>query len=196
MNSILYKLYVHDRNYTKWSLYETANFQPVTFENFNPTEHKLFSNDVFSININDNTNTDINVNLVHSSIRTTASIPGVLIIEGNKTFGRKNGKLLFKCIPDDMRLPSFLVPYEIKNVGFSKVFVNLYATFSFVDWDDKHPHGVLTNVIGPVDVLDNFYEYQLHCKSLNASIQKFQKDTTRALKNTSHDEFIENIKSK
>ena len=194
MNSILYKIYVHDRNYTKWSLHETANFQPVTIENFNPTMYKLFSNDVFSIDTN-NAN-DISVNLVHSSIRTTSSIPGVLMIEGNKTFGRKNGKLLYKCVPDDMRLPAFLVPYEIKNVGFSKVFVNLYATFSFVDWNDKHPHGILTNVIGSVDVLDNFYEYQLHCKSLNASIQKFQKDASTALKSASHDEFIESIKQK
>ena len=194
MNSILYKIYVHDRNYTKWSLHETSNFQPVTIENYNPTMYKLFSNDVFSIDIN-NAN-DTSVNLVHSSIRTTSSIPGVLMIEGNKTFGRKNGKLLYKCVPDDMRLPAFLVPYEIKNVGFSKVFVNLYATFSFVDWNDKHPHGILTNVIGSVDVLDNFYEYQLHCKSLNASIQKFQKDASTALKSASHDEFIESIKQK
>ena len=52
MNSILYKIYVHDRNYTKWSLHETANFQPVTIENFNPTMYKLFSNDVFSIDTN------------------------------------------------------------------------------------------------------------------------------------------------
>ena len=194
MNSIIYKIYVNDRNYTKWSLCETANFQPVSMENFNPLEHKLFSNDVFTIVPNNNNTTSLNI--VHSSIRTTTSIPGVLMIEGNKTFGRKNGKLLYKCVPDDMRIPAFLVPYEIKNVGFSKVFVNLYATFSFVDWGDKHPHGILTNVIGPVDILDNFYEYQLHCKSLNASIQKFQKDTSNALKSASHDEFIESIKQK
>ena len=190
----IYKIYVHDRNYTKWSLCETANFQPVSMENLNPLEHKLFSNDVFTIVPNNNNATSLNI--VHSSIRTTTSIPGVLMIEGNKTFGRKNGKLLYKCVPDDMRIPAFLVPYEIKNVGFSKVFVNLYATFSFVDWNDKHPHGILTNVIGPVDILDNFYEYQLHCKSLNASIQKFQKDTSNALKSASHDEFIESIKQK
>lgn len=197
MNSAIYKIYVNDRNYTKWSLCETSNFQPISMENFNPVDYKLFSNDVFSIvsNTNNTTNTT-SVNIVHSSIRTTTSMPGVLMIEGNKTFGRKNGKLLYKCIPDDMRIPAFLVPYEIKNVGFSKVFVNLYVTFSFADWTDKHPHGILTSVIGSVDELDNFYEYQLHCKSLNASIQKFQKDTTRALKTASHDEFIESIKTK
>ena len=198
MNSTIYKIYVNDRNYTKWSLCEMSNFQSISMENFNPIEHKLFSNDVFSLvpNTITSNNTTSSMNIVHSSIRTTASMPGVLMIEGNKTFGRKNGKLLYKCIPDDMRIPAFLIPYEIKHVGFSKVFVNLYVTFSFVEWSDKHPHGILTNVIGPVDELDNFYEYQLHCKSLNASIQKFQKDTARALKNASHDEFIESIKSK
>ena len=198
MNSTIYKIYVNDRNYKKWSLCEMSNFQSISMENFNPVEHKLFSNDVFSLvpNTITSNNTTSSMNIVHSSIRTTASMPGVLMIEGNKTFGRKNGKLLYKCIPDDMRIPVFLIPYEIKHVGFSKVFVNLYVTFSFLEWSDKHPHGILTNVIGPVDELDNFYEYQLHCKSLNASIQKFQKDTARALKNASHDEFIESIKSK
>ena len=63
-------------------------------------------------------------------------MPGVLLLDGNKTYGRqkngnkiKQGKLLYKCIPDDMRLPAFLVPYEIKNMGFSKVFKNLYVLF-------------------------------------------------------------------
>jgi len=186
----VFKIYVNDRNYSSWNIFETANFQPVNLE-INPVENKLFSNDVFSVD------DAKNVKLIHSSIRSGTSMPGVLIINGNKTYGRqnkKNGKLLYKCIPDDMRLPAFLVPYEIKNVGFSKVFVNLYVTFSYVEWNDKHPLGVLNQVIGTVDVLDNFYEYQLYCKSLNASIQKFQKDTTIALQDkSSHETFIESI---
>ena len=186
----VFKIYVNDRNYSSWNIFETASFQPVNLE-INPIENKLFSNDVFSLDESKN------VKLIHSSIRSGTSMPGVLIINGNKTYGRqdkKNGKLLYKCVPDDMRLPPFLVPYEIKNVGFSKVFVNLYVTFSYVEWNDKHPLGVLTQVIGPVDVLDNFYEYQLYCKSLNASIQKFQKDTTIALQDkSSHENFIESI---
>jgi exoribonuclease R len=186
----VFKIYVNDRNYSSWNIFETSNFQPVNLE-INPVENKLFSNDVFSID------DAKNVKLIHSSIRSGTSMPGVLIINGNKTYGRqekKNGKFLYKCIPDDMRLPPFLVPYEIKNVGFSKVFVNLYVTFSYVEWSNKHPMGILTQVIGPVDVLDNFYEYQLYCKSLNASIQKFQKDTTIALQDkSSHEIFIESI---
>ena len=186
----VFKIYVNDRNYSSWNIFETSNFQPVNLE-IKPLENKLFSNDVFSVD------DAKNVKLIHSSIRSGTSMPGVLIINGNKTYGRqqkKNGKFLYKCIPDDMRLPPFLVPYEIKNVGFSKVFINLYVTFSYVEWNDKHPLGILNQVIGPVDVLDNFYEYQLYCKSLNASIQKFQKDTTIALQDkSSHETFIESI---
>jgi hypothetical protein len=63
-------------------------------------------------------------------------------------------------------------------------------------WDEKHPKGVLDQTIGQVDVLDNFYEYQLYCKSLNASIQHFQKETVKALENVSHENFIESILKK
>jgi exoribonuclease R len=188
----VYKIHVNDRNYTSWEVFETVHFKKVELDIPNPIEFKMFSNDVFTFDI-----VTKQLNTLHSSVRTGPHIPGVLIIAGNKTFGRNGkGKLLYKCIPDDMRLPPFLVPYEIKHVGFSKVFINLYVTFSFADWSDKHPHGVLGHIIGSVDVLDNFYEYQLYCKSLNASIQQFQKATSLALKRNSHDAFIENIKVK
>ena len=180
----MYKALIHDRGYNNWDYYEAITFKKIEL-NLNPAEHKLFTNDIFTCE-------DNKINIVHSSTR-LGSIPGVLIIKGNKTYGRKNGKLLYKCVPDDMRIPSFLIPYEMKNIGFSKVFINLYVTFSYVEWNDKHPHGMLSQVIGPVDILDNFYEYQLYCKSLNASIQKFSKDTSKALKTRSHDAFIENI---
>jgi len=201
-----YKIYVNDRSYTSWEIFDTANFNKITLD-IQPIESKLFSNDAFTFDYNKN------VTLLHSSIRSGPPMPGVLVLAGNKTYGRQNkikegqtytkkrsdmvgGKLLYKCIPDDMRLPSFLVPYEIKNMGFSKVFKNLYVTFTFDEWNDKHPRAKLDNVIGPVDVLDNFYEYQLFCKSLNASIQKFQKDTSKSLENKSHEIVIETVKSK
>ena len=184
-----YKIYITDRKYTSWEIFETATFQKVDIK-VNPNESKLFSNDVFSFDNN-------TVKIVHSTIRSSSSMPGVLVINGNKTYGRnKNGKLLYKCIPDDMRLPTFLVPYEIKHVGFSKVFINLYVTFDFLNWEDKHPHSRLSSVIGPVDILDNYYEYQLYCKSLNASIQKFQKDTSKAIGKNLHEVFIKSIKDK
>ena len=156
----------------------------------NPIENKLFSNDFFKWN------EEKKIEIVHSSIRSGTFIPGVLILQNNKTYGRKNGRLLYKCVPDDMRLPAFIVPYEIKKVGFTKIFLNMYVTFQFTSWEDKHPHGQLNQVIGEVDKLDNFYEYQLYCKSLNASIQQFQKDTMKSIQNKPHDAFIENIKKK
>ena len=184
-----YKIYVNDRNYSSWEVFETNTFQKFDI-NINPNTCKLFTNDVFSYEKN-------TVEIVHSTVRSGSPMPGVIIINGNKTYGRaKNGKLLYKCVPDDKRLPPFLVPYEIKNVGFSKVFVNLYVTFEFSDWEDKHPIGRLSTSIGPVDVLDNFYEYQLYCKSLNASIQKFQKDTSKAIGKGNHEDFINSIKVK
>ena len=197
-----YKLCINDRNYTSWEIIDNTTFCKISLD-MNPVEQKLFSNDVFTIN------EDKSILLLHSSIRSCQSIPGVLVLADNKTYGRqfkvtpgqtstrfKEGKLLYKCIPDDIRLPAFLVPYEIKQIGFSKVLKNLYVTFVFDKWNDKHPRGKIDNIIGPIDVLDNFYEYQLYCKSLNASIQRFQKVTSKSLENKSHELFIENIKIK
>jgi exoribonuclease R len=189
----IYKILVSGRNYEKWEIFDTTKFDKVDV-NIQPFENKLFSNDIFKL---DDQN---NISIIHSSIRNVVSIPGVLILNGNKTYGRENktnlkqGKLLYKCIPDDVRIPEFLVPYELKNIGFSKVFQNMYVTFNFSEWTDKHPMGKLDNVIGPVDVLENFYEYQLYCKSLHASIQKFQKDAKKTIQNKSYEEIIENIK--
>lgn len=191
----IFKFYVHDRSYNLWEIFDTINFNKIEL-NLNPIENKLLCNDIFTM---DGEN---KINILHSSIRSGPAIPGVLILNGNKTYGRQSkaggkGRLLYKCIPDDMRLPAFLVPYEIKNIGFSKDFKNLYVTFIFNEWTDKHPLATLDNVIGPIDVLDNFYEYQLFCKSLNASIQKFQKDTTKALEGKQCSfNMMENIKAK
>uniref|UniRef100_A0A6C0JKN8 RNB domain-containing protein n=1 Tax=viral metagenome TaxID=1070528 RepID=A0A6C0JKN8_9ZZZZ len=185
---VTYKIVLENRNYNSWNIYDSNNFEKKDLQ-INPLESKLFSNDVFTFEKN-------TVNIIHSSVRTGPTIAGVLIISGNKTYGRKNGKLLYKCMPDDIRIPAFLIPYEIKNVGFSKIFTNLYVTFSFNEWGEKHPCGKLNSVIGPVDALDNFYEYQLYCKSLNVSLQKFQKDTSKSIQNRSNQVFIENIKEK
>ena len=185
---VTYKFILENRQYINWNVFDANNFKKKDLQ-INPIESKLFSNDVFTFEKN-------KVNILHSSIRAAATIAGVLIIAGNKTYGRKNGRLLYKCIPDDIRIPAFLIPYEIKHLGFVKVFTNLYVSFSFNEWEDKHPYGKLSSVIGPVDVLDNFYEYQLYCKSLNVSLQKFQKDTSKTIQNKAQQVFIENIKEK
>ena len=53
--------------------------------------------------------------------------------------------------------------------------------------------GMLKHNLGSVDVLDNFYEYQLYCKSLYASIQNFTKATMKILRKNSEEYFINKL---
>jgi exoribonuclease R len=192
---VTYTLNVKDRSYNSWEITD-VNRNNVALD-INPFEAKLFTNDVFIVEKN-------TVTLMNSPTRAGPPIPGVLILAGNKTYGRQinekgHGRLLYKCIPDDIQLPSFLVPYEVKSMGFLKYLQNLYVTFTFNDWQDKHPRGKLDKVIGPVDILGNFYEYQLFCKKLNISINKFQKNTSKSLEintGSTSDGVFEIIKTK
>ena len=196
----LYKIHIDNRNYGSWTVFNSNTLEPSVLDGFDPAQHKLFTNDIFTYNKG-------KLEIIHSSMRVTEHIPAVLIISDNKTYGRENkliesktrgktnGRLMYKCIPDDTRIPIFLVPYEIKQMGFSKVFNNLYVTIHYKEWNDKHPHANISQSIGSVDILDNFYEYQLYCKSLNTSIQKFNKSTSKAIKANAelHDSFITSV---
>jgi exoribonuclease R len=180
------KIHILNRDYSEYELYDaiTLNRDEIVLP-LCPSEAKLFSNDLIKIE-------DDTVALIHSATRSGGSFPGILVLDQNKTYGRQKNKLLFKCIPDDKRIPLFLIPYEMKT-GFSKKQINKYVTFQFHNWDSKHPHGRLTNVIGDVDQLNKFYEYQLFCKSLNDSIQNFTRDTKHSLKNKSETFFIKQV---
>jgi hypothetical protein len=193
----MYKININNRNYDSWTIYLTSTLESIEL-NIEPLKYRLLNGDVFNYNNEE-------VSIIHSSIRIIENIPAVLILNNNKTYGRTKGlkgKLLYKCISDDIRLPEFLVPYEVKNIGFSKVLSNLYVTINFNEWTNKHPIGQIKQVIGTIDKLSNFYEYQLYCKSLYNSIQKFTKDANNALKEhqllnitdtLTHNTFIENI---
>ena len=80
-------------------------------------------------------------------------------------------------------------------LNFYKIILdtNKYITFEFRNWDNKHPMGVITQTLGDVTQLTSFYEYQLYCKSLYASIQDFTKATLNKLKERSELEFVESI---
>ena len=171
----IYKVKINDRLYSNYNYYIKNNETEINLE-INPSENKLFNNDCFIIDKHNK------VTILESETRLT-EITGVLVIQNNKTYGRKKDKLVYKCIPNNRTLPSFLIPYEIKNVGFSKVFKNIYVTFIFDSWIEKHPYGTLKNVIGSVDSLSNYYEYQLYCKNINISINNFTKKTNELLKN-------------
>jgi exoribonuclease R len=189
------KINIDHRNYSDWRILNADTLLPLdkislfVDVEFEPIQHKLFTGDVFTL---------VNgiVTIHNSPVRTMHHIPAVIILADNKTYGRTKGikgKLLYKCIPDDIRIPIFLVPYEIKHVGFSKIFSNLYVTINFSDWSGNTlPFATLTQTIGSVDILENFYEYQLYCKSLNTSMQKFN-NATKMLVKEDHEAFIHNI---
>ena len=181
-----YKILVSDREYNTCEYYNAHSLQKEESIINKPYNYKLFSNDIF--NFNDN-----KVSLVHSSTRSMSIIPGVLILYNNKTFGKYKEKKLYKCVPDDKRLPIFLVPYTIKHLGFNKNIENKFIIFKFYNWEFKHPYGLIVNTLGNVSNIDVFYEYQLYCKSLYASIQKFTTETIRALKVKTQHKIINDI---
>lgn len=179
-----YKVEINNRQYSDFTIKNTEN------QNINicPIENKLFNEDIIS-------NENNVLKIVESPIRSQKLIPGVLVLKNSKTYGRKDGdgKLYYKMIPRDPKLPVFLVPYEIKNIGFSKVLVNNYIVITFNSWEEKHPIGTIYQNLGLVNSLEVFYEYELYCKSLNYSIQKFKQTTASAINNIDHEILISNI---
>jgi len=183
-----YKILVNDRQYEDWNLFDALSLNEIEKLSINPVSNKLFSSDIFEINKD-------KIYILHSSVRCMPSIPGILVLKGNKTYGKIKDKFLYKCIPDDRRFPEFVVPYNVK-LGFSKNTDNKYIVFKYNNWNGKHPQGTIVSVLGDVDVLCNFYEYQLYCKSLYASIQEFNKVVSNKLKKKTAPEFISSMISK
>ena len=181
-----YKLRIPSRLDAKFTVVNANTLKDIPSPpGFNPVEHKMFNQDIFTYN-------EGKVEILHSSARCMKVIPGVLVLEKSQIYGRVKDKFLYKCIPDDKRIPIFLVPYKLR-LGFNKNIKNKYVVFEFKEWNDKHPLGVLRQTIGDVDTLENFYEYQLYCKSLYASIQNITKKAMKALKKTTEDEIIETM---
>jgi exoribonuclease R len=208
--SKIYQIKIKSRNYDDW--YYTDLLQNKVDLDYHPINYKLFNNDIImelpadNVVLADSSSAvqKPRIKIVDSVITKNKNIPGILILKDNKSYGRlerkdtldlsgsacKNvntkGKLLYKCIPDDKTIPPFLIPYELKHSNFSKLYSNLYVTFSFSKWGekDKHPIGVLTNVLGEVNDsnIDVYYSYQLLCKNLNISIEQFNKVLFNSIK--------------
>ena len=178
-----YRVVINDRKYSKWTFINTHTEVETELPEINPLQMKLFSKDIIE-----------NGKTVYSQIKTGIRIPGILMLYGNKTYGRTTNKkrLLYRCIPNDDKLPIFLVPYEIK-LGFTKSIQNKYVIFKFVEWIDQHPHGQLLETIGDVSNLNSLYEYQLYCKSLHISISEFTNQTKEQLHKKTLDEYIQQI---
>lgn len=193
-----YRIMISNRNYTEWYFADPEKYTRIqspqlemeSIRRMNPFQCKWFTRDILQIDDSGN------VSIVYSPIRNQTTIAGVLILEKNKTFGRTANKkrLLYKCIPDDKHLPAFLVAYDVK-LGFSKSIVNKYVVFRFESWNDTRPHGTLVETLGDVDKIDVFYEYQLYCRSIHASITEFTNTARARLNQHTKDEYIHTITS-
>lgn len=182
------KIHIDDRRYESFRVVEPTELKELSIP-IVPLDEKMFHNDIFEYS-------NGCVKLLHSPTRTAKNLSGILILDNNKTYGKVKDKFLYRCVPDDKRLPEFIVPYLPKMKEFSKKLVNIYITFTFSKWDGKHPMGVIQHNIGVVNDLTNFYEYQLYCKSLNASMSGFTRATSQAFKTQSHLDCIEDIVKK
>jgi exoribonuclease R len=188
-----YQIFIEDKNYSTWHICDEEQRKmelidiglPITFH---PIHAKLFTKDIFIIGKNGE------ITIIHSHTRTVKELAGVLLLENNKTFGRTKNKkrLLYKCLPDDKYLPPFLIPYDVE-LGFYKAIKNKYIVFKYSDWDDRQPQAQLVHVLGDVDNLEVFYEYQLYCRSLHISLTDFNNKTRHVLNRKTNEEYISQI---
>ena len=176
----MYTFNSNSRDYNDWTI------SPILDINFDPIKNKLFSNDVFSYENN-------NVEIIKSPVRDYTFHCGILILQGNKTFGKtKKNKMYYKCIPNDRTLPIFLIPYDL-HIGFIKDHVNKYVLFRFSNWDGKHPIGILSETFGDVDNYSSFCSYQLWCNRLVYSIAKLKRQVKNYQNHNSEETLMENI---
>ena len=189
----MYTLTVKDRDYQTWHidpLPEILTSSKTATGNF-PIDHKLFHGDVFTLNY------ELGKCVVlDSPLKQQQNIPGILILENNRSYGRTNNKkrLLYRCKPHNPSYPHFLVPYEIP-MGFNKNFRNKYVTFKYDSWEDKHPRGILSQTLGDTDDLDAYYEYQLFCRELHQPITKCIQQCKAKIHENPRDAWIQHILS-
>jgi len=182
-----YRILIDNCDYSGWKFYDSdtnIEIENQKLSHIDPVKLRLFTNDII----------DHDGNIICSNIRSCPTLAGTIILDKNRTYGRTpNGKkFYYKCIPDDSRLPSFLLPYDMK-MDFSKKFKNKYVVFKFNEWTNKHPIGTMLNVLGDVDDLIVFYEYQLYRRNLSDSVASFSSRVKKLFKNDNYKECIETI---
>ena len=114
-----YKLRISDRQKNTFGLVNAYTLEDAPIPHkFNPIQHKMFNQDIFTYE-------NGNVNILHSSARCMKIIPAVLALENSQTFGRFKDKFLYKCIPDDKRLPIFLFLIKLNWVFLKVLKINM-----------------------------------------------------------------------
>ena len=179
---------VHNREYSDYEFFmytENGESEKITLE-IDPIDSALFHGDEFTLD------SENRVHIQKSPTREAKHIPGVLILQNNKTYGRTANKkrLLYKCIPYNTNLPAFLVPSDI-TLDFSKYVLNKYVLFTFHNWESRHPQGVLSENLGNVDDLTALSEYELHGNNLYYSMKDMNKHLKKTVK--CHNDMVDEI---
>lgn len=185
---------VNDRSYNqRWiedsesnQIYDTNIKRYLT----SPTTPCWFDGEVINLNTKQ---------IINSKIRDGEKIPGILVLTKNKTYGTysKSRRFLYKFIPNNVKLPYFLVPYEIKYT-FNKKYIDKYAVITFKEWTskNKHPIGTIHHMVGEVNINEHIYEYLIWCKRLNDNKSTFKKAVHKMLtKERTPEEWTEFIKT-
>jgi exoribonuclease R len=175
---MIYTLHIHTRNYSKWSWIQEDTQEPIPADKIIefpfPIANQLFHGDQYC-SVSQRF-------LLVSPLRTEKAIPGTLILEGNRTYGRQilgkkttinpfspnqsNGRLYYRCIPQNPHYPMFLIPYKLP-LDFSKHNTNHFVLFQYKEWTEKMaPYGGLIESIGAVNHLSSYYRYLLLSKKL------------------------------
>jgi exoribonuclease R len=185
------KVLIKDHTYSEWSYTYPNQTEDISNADLpSPLTHRYFHNDLVDFT------TQESPVLLASPTRTAKHIPGVIILQDNRTYGRTQNKkrLLYKCVPDDRHLPHFLVPYDII-MDFSKAHANKYVLFKFQEWTEEHPKGTLVQTIGDVDNLVAYYEYQLYSKSLNSSLKEMTQKIKEMTKKQPVEDYFQEIQN-
>jgi ribonuclease R len=97
------------------------------------------------------------------------NLPGVLKLDSQTIHGvSKKKQRIYPFKPFDIKYPEFMVPSNLPPGP------SVYATINFEKWteESKYPQGMLSILIGPVDILENqqkimLYKYNLNPKKLH-----------------------------
>jgi len=179
-----YRFEASDRNYTTHSFIDLDSGDTVTLE-VDIVGSKLMHGDVITV--------DGGVVRKSSPARDMERIYGILILYRNKTYGKEGGVSLYRCIPDDKRLPCFLVPYRQKANDFSKLTVDKYAAFAYNHWSGKHPVGKMVESLGNVTEICNTVEYLLRKSRVKHSVRPFAQYLHPLLHGTPEKELVHDI---
>ena len=85
----IYKIRIATRDCSKYDIVNAYSLKivPIPY-NLDPIANKLCNQDIFKIN-------NLGVDILHSSVRSMNGIPGILVLNNSKTYGKVYEKIFY-----------------------------------------------------------------------------------------------------